>query len=98
VSAANFQAGQAEGITDLISALWKASLMLALKRLLLNNSEGLGFNHFCVQSPCNPLIENYTQIFHMVDEGDILSIQCKMNLRWPKSMGEVYGLNLLHLH
>jgi hypothetical protein len=26
-------------------------------------SEGLGFNHFDVKSPCNPLIEDYTEIF-----------------------------------
>jgi hypothetical protein len=47
--------------------------MLALKR---SNkcSEGLGFNHFYVQSACDPLIEDYTQIFYMIDEGDILLI------------------------
>jgi hypothetical protein len=36
VSAANFQAGQAYVITDLISALWRVSSMLALKRSLSN--------------------------------------------------------------
>jgi hypothetical protein len=38
-------------------------------------SEGLGFNHFYVQSPCNPLIEDYTEIFYMIDEWDIPPIQ-----------------------
>jgi hypothetical protein len=54
----------------------------------------VGFNHFYVQSPCNPLIEYYTEIFYMIDEGDILSIQCKFSLRGPKSMSKVNGLSL----
>jgi hypothetical protein len=37
-------------------------------------SEVLGFNHFYMQSPCNPLIEDYTEIFYMTDEGDIPSM------------------------
>jgi hypothetical protein len=36
VFAANSQAGQAGVITDLISSLWRASLMLALNRSLVN--------------------------------------------------------------
>jgi hypothetical protein len=39
-----------------------------------------------VQSPCNPLIEDYTEIIYMFDKGDIPSIQCNMSLRGPKSM------------
>jgi hypothetical protein len=39
-----------------------------------------------VQYPCNPLIEDYTEIFYVIDEGDIPSIQCKMSLRGPKFM------------
>jgi hypothetical protein len=63
-------------------------------------SEGLGFNHFYVQSPCNPLIEDYTKIFYMIDKGDIVSIQCKMILRGPKSMRKVdsLSLNFITLH
>jgi hypothetical protein len=34
-------------------------------------SEGLGFNHFYVQSPCNPLIEDYIELFYMIDEGNV---------------------------
>jgi hypothetical protein len=26
---------------------------------------------------CNPFIEDYTEIFYMIDKGDIPSIQCK---------------------
>jgi hypothetical protein len=44
-------------------------------------SEGLGFNPFHVQSPCNPLIEDYTEIFHSTEQADIPSMQCKMSLR-----------------
>jgi hypothetical protein len=50
-----------------------------------------------VESPCNPLIEDYTQIFYLIDEGDIPSIQCKMHLRGPKSMRKVDGLNLIFI-
>jgi hypothetical protein len=48
-----------------------------------------------VQSPCNALIEYYTQIFYMIDEGDIPSIQYKMRLRGPESMRKVDGLRLM---
>jgi hypothetical protein len=47
-------------------------------------SEGLGFNHFCLWSPCNPFIEDYTQVLYMNDKGDILSIQYKVSLRGPR--------------
>jgi hypothetical protein len=33
-------------------------------------SECLCFNHFYVQSPCNPYTEDYTEIFYMIDEGE----------------------------
>jgi hypothetical protein len=29
-------------------------------------SEGLGFDHFYVQSPCDPLIEDYAEVFYML--------------------------------
>jgi hypothetical protein len=50
-------------------------------------------NHFYVQSPSNPLIEDYTQIFYMIDERDIPSLQSKMSLGRPKSMRKVNGLS-----
>jgi hypothetical protein len=58
-------------------------------------SDGLGFNHFYVYSPCDPLIEDYTEIFYMIDEGDIPSIQGKMRLGGPKSMKKVNDLSLI---
>jgi hypothetical protein len=48
-----------------------------------------------VQVPLNPLIEDYTEIFHMIDEGVIPSIQCKMNFRGHKSMRNIDGLGLI---
>jgi hypothetical protein len=42
-----------------------------------------------MQSPCNPLIEDYTEILYMIQEGDVSSIQCEMSVRWSKSMREV---------
>jgi hypothetical protein len=51
-----------------------------------------------VHSLCNTLIENYTEIlFHMIDEGDIPSIQYKMSFREPKSMGKVDDLSLIFI-
>jgi hypothetical protein len=43
-----------------------------------------------VQSPSNPLIEDYTQIFNMIDEVAILPIQCEMSLMGPNSMRKVH--------
>jgi hypothetical protein len=60
-------------------------------------SECFGFNHFYVQSPSNPLIEDYTEIFYMTDEGDTLYTQCKMSLRGPMSMRTVDGLSLIFI-
>jgi hypothetical protein len=57
-------------------------------------SEGLGFSHFCVQSPCNPLFVDYTYIFYLIDKWDLPSVQCKMSLRGSKSMRQVGGLSL----
>jgi hypothetical protein len=99
VSAANVQAGQAEVITDLINAL--VSLMLALKRSLLNRVsilinvlKALASNI----SICSlHLIEDYTEIFYMIDRGDIPPFQCKMSLRGPKSMRKVDGLSLIFI-
>jgi hypothetical protein len=50
------------------------------------------------KSRCVPLIEEYTEIFHMIDKGDIPSIQCKMSLRRPKSMRKVDYLSLILIH
>jgi hypothetical protein len=58
-------------------------------------SESLGFNHFYMQSPRNPLTKDYTKIFYMIDELDIPSLLCKMSLRGPKSMRKVDCLGLI---
>jgi hypothetical protein len=50
-----------------------------------------------VQSPCNPLIEDYTEILYMIDKGDIPPIQCKMSLRGPRSMRKVDGPSLIFI-
>jgi hypothetical protein len=49
-----------------------------------------------VRSPCNPLIEDYTEILYeyITDEGGAPFFQCKMNLRGPKSMRKVDGMSL----
>jgi hypothetical protein len=53
-----------------------------------------------VQSPCDPLIEDYTEILYVIDKGDIPSILCKMSLGGPKSVRKVDGwrLNLIHFY
>jgi hypothetical protein len=33
----------------------------------------------------------------VIDEGDVPSIQCKMSLRWPKSMRNIDGLSLIFI-
>jgi hypothetical protein len=48
-----------------------------------------------VQSPCNPLLEDYTEILYIIDERDIPSIQCKMNLSALKSKRKVDSLILI---
>jgi hypothetical protein len=48
-----------------------------------------------VQSLCNPLIEDYSQIFYIIEKGDIPSIQCKMSLSGLKSLRKVDGLSLI---
>jgi hypothetical protein len=50
-----------------------------------------------VQSPCNPVIEDYTEIFYMLDEWDIPCIQYKTSLRGPISMRKVNGLSLIFI-
>jgi hypothetical protein len=37
-------------------------------------SEGLGFDHFYMSSPCNFLIKDYTEIFYAIYKWNISSI------------------------
>jgi hypothetical protein len=48
-----------------------------------------------VQSPCNPLIEDYSEIFYMIDEGNVPSIQYELSLRGSESVREVGGQSLI---
>jgi hypothetical protein len=48
----------------------------------------------CSLHVINPLIEDYTEIFYVIDKGDIPSIQFKMSLKGPKSMRKVDGQSL----
>jgi hypothetical protein len=48
-----------------------------------------------VQSPHNRLIKDYTEIFYVIDKGDIPSIQCKTRLGGPKSMTNLLATNKL---
>jgi hypothetical protein len=48
-----------------------------------------------VQPPFNPVVEDYTDIFYMIGEGDIPSVQCKISLWGPKSMRKVDGVILI---
>jgi transcriptional regulator of NAD metabolism len=59
--------------------------MLALKRSYLNK-ESILINVLktssSVISVCS-LVEDYTELFYVIVEGDISSIQCKMSLMGP---------------
>jgi hypothetical protein len=50
-----------------------------------------------MQGLCKPLIEDYTEIFYMIDEGDVPSVQCKMNFKGSKSMRKVNGPSLIFI-
>jgi hypothetical protein len=69
--------------------------MLALNRSLLNS---LGFDHFCVQSPCNFLIGDYTELFYSIYKWDVLPIHFKMGLRWLTTARKVDPLNLIFIN
>jgi hypothetical protein len=44
-----------------------------------------------MQSPYNALVADYTEVFYLIHKGDVPSVQCEKNLKWSKSMREVYG-------
>jgi hypothetical protein len=50
-----------------------------------------------VQSQCNLLIEDYTDLFYIIDKGDNPSIQCKVKLRQLKSVIK-QGLSLMFIN
>jgi hypothetical protein len=77
--------------------------MLALNRSLLNMEYiliNVSFDRFYVQSPCNFLIEHYTEIFYAIYKWNVSSIQCKMvenceNSKFPESLNLEESLRLL---
>jgi hypothetical protein len=48
-----------------------------------------------MQSPYNPLIEDYTKIFYIIDEEDVPSVESKMILKGPRSMRKVDGMSFM---
>jgi hypothetical protein len=50
-----------------------------------------------VQSPCNPLIEDYIEIFYMIDKWEIPSIQYTMSFTGLNYMRKVDGLILIFI-
>jgi hypothetical protein len=68
----------------LMSALWRVSLMLVLNCSLLNR-EYILINVLkalaSISSMCN-LHVTFTEIFFTIYKWNVLSIQCKMRLRW----------------
>jgi hypothetical protein len=89
--------GQTYVITNLISALWRVSLTLPLKRSLLNRKYILinVLKAWLQSFLCT--VEAYTEIFYTFDEDGILSPQCKMSLRRTKSMRKLDGPSLIFI-
>jgi hypothetical protein len=59
-------------MTDLMSSLWRVSLVLAFNPSLLNSkkcSEGLGLDRLKVNSPCNPPAQDYTDTLYELQTG-----------------------------
>jgi hypothetical protein len=50
-----------------------------------------------VQSPCNPLIEDYSKTFYIIDKGNIPSIECRTSLTEPKSIRNIDNLSLIFI-
>jgi hypothetical protein len=75
--------------------------MLALfnRECTLNNfSEGLGFHHFCTHSPFNPPVEDYSEVFYIIHEMDILSVLCERSLSYSEPIREVDDLNFISIY
>jgi len=72
---------------DLMSALLRVNLMLTPNQSLPNTqqtlnkyTEGHNFNDCYMDFPHNPSVRDYTKIFCMVYEGNVLPFQHKMRL------------------
>jgi hypothetical protein len=51
-----------------------------------------------VESPCNPLVEDYTDVFYMNHKGDVPSVQCEMSLRRSNSMRDVDSSSFIFIN
>jgi hypothetical protein len=56
------------------------------------------FDYFCMQSTCNPLVEDFDQVFCMINEGGVPPSHCEMNLRWSKSIRYVDDLSFILIY
>jgi hypothetical protein len=72
---------------DLMSALLRVNLMLTPNQSLLNTqqtlnkyTEGHNLSDCYMDSPHNPSVRDYTKIFCMVYEGNVLLLQHNMKL------------------
>jgi hypothetical protein len=48
-----------------------------------------------MQSPCNPITEDYIRDILHIQEEDVLSVQCGVSFRWSRTDREVDGLSLI---
>jgi hypothetical protein len=61
-------------------------------------SEGLGFDHFYVQFPCNLPIENYIEIFCTIYKWNVSSVQYEVRLRRSTTTREVEPPSLILIY
>jgi hypothetical protein len=61
----------------------------------MNVQRAFGGDRFCVKSPCNFSVINYTEIVHLFYKGNVPSFQCKMSPDRSTSVREVDGLSLI---
>jgi hypothetical protein len=73
-----------DGSEVLVLLTVSSLVILSLRTVIPKCCECLGFKYYHIQVPCNPLIEDYTGMFYIINEGIIPSILWKMSLRGPK--------------
>jgi hypothetical protein len=61
----------------------------------IESFQGIGFDHFNVQSSLNPFIENYTEKLLLITQRDVMSNKGKMSLNRSRSMEEVNCFSLI---
>jgi hypothetical protein len=60
-------------------------------------SKGHGRDNFCVQSPGDFSIENYTEVFYMIHKRNVLSLQRKTSLDRSTAVRETDGLSFIFI-